>query len=263
MEVVNFRVGNRLVAFNILDILLTEKFTNDQTSVPTDDSAFLGVKDFMGVPTPIYDLSIAMNKTSTKHQNKELVELLHLREKDHVDWLDALENTARTGIEFTKAKDPHQCAFGKWYDSFTTTNMDLAEVLKKFDAPHKAIHNLADSVLTLLEQDKQTEALTLIEVERNSTLASLRRLFATARDQVEVTYKPVTVFTTTDGRRPKLGFVVDKVEDSLHVEKDQIRSLDEIKQYTGDIDHRVANMINGLLTAGHTNSILLSPQAFI
>lgn len=262
MEVVNFRVGSRLVAFDILDILLTEKFVNDQTSVPTEDTAFLGVKDFMGIPTPIYDLGLAMNKASTSQENKNLVELLYQREKDHEHWLDTLEKSIRTGEEFTLAKNPHQCAFGKWYDSFTTTNEDLSEVLKKFDEPHKKIHSLAERTLNLIQDDKQEEALHIIHLERNSTLANLKRLFETARDQVEVTYKPVTVFTTLDGTNPALGFVVDKVEDSLHVEADQIRPLNEIKQYTGNIDHRVANMINGLLTASKTNSLLLSPKAF-
>lgn len=262
MEVVNFRVGNRLVAFNILDILLTEKFDNDQTSVPTEDASFLGVKDFMGVPTPIYDLGIAMNKTSTEDSNHALVDLLYARERDHEDWLEALESSIINNTPFLKAKDPHQCAFGKWYDNFDSDNQDLMDVLKKFDAPHKYIHSLADQLLRLAVTDKD-KALYQLGVERNTTLANLKRLFATARDQVAITYKPVTVFTTSDGQRPSLGFVVDKVEDSLHVEEDQIRQLNDLEVHTGNIDPRVKNMINGLLTAGKAPSLLLAPEAFL
>ena len=262
MEVVNFRVGNRLVAFNILDILLTEKFNNDQTSVPTDDSAFLGVKDFMGTPTPIYDLGIAMNNASTQAENQALTNLLFDREQDHENWLDTLEHSIKTNQSFTLARDPHKCAFGKWYQTFTTQNDDLAEVLKRFDKPHQQIHALADKALHLCAQNKQEQAIKLIQQERKVTLASLKRLFATAREQLDVTYKPVTVYTTVDGRRPALGFVVDKVEDSLSVENEQIKPLKDITQHLGDIDHRVKNMIEGLLTTKAYSSLLLSSKPF-
>ncbi len=263
MEVVNFRVGNYLVAFNILDILLTEKFSNDQTSMPSEDKAFLGVKDFMGTPTPIYDLGIAMNKSSTHAENQQLANLLNEREQDHENWLDALEYSVKNKQAFTLARDPAKCAFGQWYQTFTTKNEDLAEVLKRFDKPHKHIHSLADKALDMLDKGEQSEAIKLIQQERKVTLASLKRLFAIAREQLEVTYKPVTVYTTIDGRQPALGFVVDKVEDSLTVNNEQIKPLKEITQHIGNIDHRVKEMIEGLLTTQQYNSLLLSSKSFL
>lgn len=263
MEVVNFRVGNRLVAFNILDILLTEKFVNDQTSVPSDDQSFLGVKDFMGRPTPIYDLGLAMNNISTQTQNNNVLDVLHEKEQAHEAWLETLEDCIKQDHKFTLPRDPKKCDLVKWYTQFKTTNQDLLEVLKRIEAPHCQLHGLADKAIALSEQNKKAQALKLIQQEGMQILASLKRLFSIARDQLEVTYKPVTVFTTTDGRTPSLGFVVDKVEDSLHVEDEQIRPLTEIAQYIGNIDHRVKNMIDGLLTAGTQNSLLLSSKSFL
>ncbi|AWB67136.1 chemotaxis protein [Saccharobesus litoralis] len=263
MEVVNFRVGNRIVAFNILNILLTEKFDNDQTSVPSEDASFLGIKDFMGVPTPIYDLGIAMNKKSTQNLNQELNDLLHARENDHIEWLNSLEAAIKNDSPFTKATDPHQCEFGKWYDSFKTTNQDLQEVLKKFDEPHKRIHALANDLLSLNKDGDKDQALKILHTERTTTLATLRRLFETAREQVNGSYKPVTVFTTIDGRKPSLGFVIDNVEDSLHVEDDEIRVLNDLEVHVGAIDPRVKKMITGLITTSGKNSLLLEPEAFL
>ncbi|WAJ71121.1 CZB domain-containing protein [Catenovulum adriaticum] len=263
MEVVNFRVGNRLVAFNILDILLTEKFVNDQTSVPSDDQSFLGVKDFMGRPTPIYDLGLAMNNISTQTQNNNVLQVLSEKEQAHEIWLDTLEESVKKEQKFTLTRDPKKCDLVQWYTQFTTSNQDLLDVLKRIEAPHRQLHALADKAIALTEQNNKAQAIKLIQQERIHTLASLKRLFSIARDQLAVTYKPVTVFTTTDGRTPALGFVVDKVEDSLHIEEEHIRPLKDIAPHIGNIDHRVKNMIDGLLTAGVQNSLLLSSKSFL
>ncbi len=263
MEVINFRVGNRLVAFNILNILLTEKFDDMQTSVPSEDAAFLGVKDFMGVPTPIYDLGIAMNKESTKQKNQKLNSLLHNREQDHSNWLDALESSLTDNIPFAQARDPHLCELGKWLESFQTDNTDLSDVLAKMDEPHKRIHSLAEKLLTMKANNQVSEAIKILHTERNTTLATLKRLFEAAREQVEATYKPVTVFTTIDGQHPSLGFVIDKVEDSLHADEKDIKPLLDLEVHAGKIDHRVKNMMVNLITAGEKNSLLLKPEAFL
>ncbi|MCU4674918.1 CZB domain-containing protein [Catenovulum sp. 2E275] len=263
MEVVNFRVGNYLVAFNILEILLTEKFTNDQTSVPTEDSAFLGVKNFMGTPTPIYDLGLAMNKKSTQTQNTDLITLLNKKEEEHQVWFDALTQSINKNQTFTQARDINKCELTQWLQSVKTQSEDLAELFSRFEPPHTRLHLIADKALTLLENKQQEQAIKLIEQEKKTTFASLQRLFAITREQLELAYKPVTVYTTIDGLKPALGFVVDKVEDSLTVNNEQIKPLTDIVQYTGNIDHRVKSMIKGLLSGKKYNSLLLSSKAFI
>jgi chemotaxis signal transduction protein len=261
MEVVNFRVGNRIVAFNILNILLTEKFDNGQTSVPSEDTAFLGIKDFMGVPTPIYDLGVAMNKESTQKKNTDLIDLFHQYEKEQDLWLTSLENCVVQNSVFNKSKSYELSEYGKWYANFSSENQDLAEVLKKIETPIRKLYEIADPVLALNEQ--QDDAIKIIHHAKQTFLASVKRLFETARDQVAVTYKPVTVFTTTDGQKPSLGFVVDKVEDSLTITDEQIKQLSDLDTHVGAIDHRVKQMIVSLITTDSENSLLLKPEAFL
>ncbi|WP_111977855.1 CZB domain-containing protein [Algibacillus agarilyticus] len=263
MEVVNFSVGNRIVAFNILNILLTEKFDNAQTSVPSEDASFLGIKDFMGVPTPIYDLGIAMNKQSTQKTNQVLIDILHKGEKEHAHWLDLLEDAIGNKQVFSQPTDPIQTEFGKWYDTFNSQNVDLIDVLQKMQAPRQQLFNAASQVIALNNDGETQKALQLLTQERNGSLATIKRLFETAREHVKASYKPVTVFTTIDGRQPSLGFVVDNVEDSLHVEDEEIRELKDLEVHTGAIDGRVKNMIIGLITTAGKNSLLLKPEAFL
>eukprot|EP00764_Aduncisulcus_paluster_P004363 gnl/Carplike_NY0171/17057_a26085_71.p1 GENE.gnl/Carplike_NY0171/17057_a26085_71~~gnl/Carplike_NY0171/17057_a26085_71.p1 ORF type:complete len:128 (+),score=3.76 gnl/Carplike_NY0171/17057_a26085_71:54-437(+) len=125
MDLINFRVGQKTISLKILDILLTERYEGNLTSLPNENKSFIGVKDYMETPTPIFDLGIVLNNHSTKDTNAELSDLLVEREKDHLDWLDALENSLVTGAPFTKATDPDKCAFGRWYNNFETDNEDL------------------------------------------------------------------------------------------------------------------------------------------
>ena len=73
MDLINFRVGQKTISLKILDILLTERFEDNLTSLPNDNKSFIGVKDYMETPTPIFDLGIILNKQSTQDTNLSLV----------------------------------------------------------------------------------------------------------------------------------------------------------------------------------------------
>ncbi|MCJ8270401.1 MAG: chemotaxis protein CheW, partial [Psychrosphaera sp.] len=75
MDLVNFRVGEKYIALNILDILVTERYQEDLTTIPTEDKSFLGVKDYVGTPTPVFDLGLIMNNVVTQQINANLVDV--------------------------------------------------------------------------------------------------------------------------------------------------------------------------------------------
>ena len=228
MDLVNFRVGEKYIALNILDILVTERYQEDLTTIPTDDKSFLGVKDYVGTPTPVFDLGLIMNNVVTEQTNNELVEKFSKGEKEHVDWFATLEQSIKTGIAFDAEKSSHKCEFGAWYDNLTVEDEDLSSLLKRFKEPHKRLHALADKLIGLRDSDQLDEALRLLEAERNGTLIQLRRLFEDAQMQVIESYKPIIVYTTVDGRTPYIGLLVDSVEDSVNIDDDEIKSLNKI-----------------------------------
>ena len=76
--------------------------------------------------------------------SRELGNMLTEREKDHIEWVQALEDSLLNDTPFVKAKDPHKCAFGQWYDTFKSRDETLMEALSEFDKPHTQIHSLAD-----------------------------------------------------------------------------------------------------------------------
>ncbi len=260
MDFINFKVGSKTIALKILDILLTERYENNLTELPNKNKSFIGVKDYLGTPTPIFDLAMVLNNQSTHVTNQELSNLLIAREKDHQDWLDALENSLTNGVPFEKAKDPDKCAFGTWYNNFKTDNDELRVILMKFDQPHRELHAMADELLTINQNDSSGEALTLFHEKKRKIFTILVRLFQTAREQITLDYKPIIIFTTKDGKTPHIGLLVDKVEDSLTVNKDDIKPLEQLTSVGFDIDPQTRHMMKGLINMDNKHSIIIDPK---
>ncbi|TMO94170.1 chemotaxis protein, partial [Pseudoalteromonas sp. S3178] len=86
MDLINFRVGQKTISLKILDILLTERYEENLTDLPNDNPSFLGVKDYMGVPTPIFDLGLILNNQSSHDINRALIDLLMEHEQEQKSW---------------------------------------------------------------------------------------------------------------------------------------------------------------------------------
>jgi chemotaxis signal transduction protein len=259
-EVINFNVGKHTISFEILNILMTVKYEDSATVVPSPDETLLGIINYKSVPTPIYDLSMVLDGVDAKSRMDELVQLLHDREKDHDDWLEALEASITKGIPFAKPKDPHQCKFGVWYDNFTSENQDLMLILKKFNEPHVELHSYADKLLAKAESGQVEEAQKELRHARNTTLASLKKLFNAARESITDSYKPIIVYTTMDGITPCLGFLVDSVADAMNVNESDIKSFtnNNDMQFIGNLN--LPSMVKGLINKNDVNSLLIDPS---
>ncbi|CAH9055249.1 hypothetical protein PSECIP111951_02763 [Pseudoalteromonas holothuriae] len=261
MDLINFRVGQKTISLKILDILLTERYEGNLTSLPNGNPSFLGVKDYMGTPTPIFDLGIILNSQSSYDINNALVELLRAREDEHRSWLQALEKSVVHGHDFDKARDPKQCEFGQWFYNFKTENDDLKAILSRFEEPHNRLHALADTLLSLCADDKKQKALSMLDKEKATTFLKLMRLFESAREQISLDHKPIIVFTTQDGHKPHIGLLVDQVEDNMHCEESEIKSLSEITNIGFEIDPQTKKMMQGLIKRGDTHTVLIDPSA--
>jgi chemotaxis signal transduction protein len=221
-EVFTLWIGEVLYGVDIEQVLAIRSDIDKLQSVPVTKAGMLGVTSYQGQPSPIFDLCHCLGIRSHTEERDELVATLTAREQDHIDWLDALEHSIKDGATFSKAKDPHKCAFGKWYDSFETRDQTLQDILEKFDEPHKAIHALAEKLLAMRDNEQIEEALEIIKEEREITLGKLRRLFDAARTQISDSSRQVIIYITDDGSTPRLGLIVDEVNDVVSYEDDEL-----------------------------------------
>ena len=261
MDLINFRVGQKTISLKILDILLTERFEDNLTSLPNDNKSFIGVKDYMETPTPIFDLGLILNKQSTQASNQLLSNLFNEWEEQQYKWFNALENSINQNQIFNQSDDIQQSSFTKWYSNFKTENEDLQAIIERFKIPYGRLYERSNMIIRLVKEGAIKQALHELSHERNNSFMQLIRLFESAKEQIILDYKPIIIFTTKDGRTPHIGLLVDKVEDNISYQKENIKPLDKLTDIGFDIDPQTKNMMRGLIKLEDKHSVLIDPSA--
>lgn len=261
MELINFRVGQKTISLKILDILLTERFDDNLTSLPNDNKSFIGVKDYMEIPTPIFDLGIILNKRSTQEANQSLLEVFNEWQCKQQNWFVSLENNINHQTVLDQSSDIQQSSFAKWYQSFKTENEDLQAIIERFKTPHEHLYQCASELIKLTKSGQNEAAQKKLNTLRNGSFTQLIRLFESAKEQLSLDYKPIIIFTTKDGISPHIGLLVDKVEDSVNYKKEDVKPLDKLTDVGFEIDSQTKNMMRGLIKLDQKHSVLIDPSA--
>lgn len=210
MQLVIFQVGKKSLALPLEQVEHILRFGGDQGEgggISTEGGVIL----FQNEAIPWRPLWDPLAEPSIYSEYDGLVESLPLRRQDHIDWMGALEDSLAHGVPFTKARNPHECAFGKWFYSFKSADRRLALLLSQFENPHARIHGLADRLLTLAAEGQRDEALLLFRQEKASTLAQLLALFDSVLELLPTLKRPVALILNDQGQRTALG--VDRVLD--------------------------------------------------
>lgn len=145
-----------------------------------------GLCNVRGTLIPAISLRRVLDEPDCETETEELRAMLRQRKADHVNWVNALVESVREGRPFTLTRDPHGCAFGRWYDAYHPNDPVLAIKLLSIAQPHKKIHALADRVLKLAADGRKQEAEELIEHARATDLAMVTRLLDEIIDMVTV-----------------------------------------------------------------------------
>lgn len=249
-----FWVGDSLFAINLDNVLSVEQDNSAIQPDPFEGRGSLGIVKHHGVPVRVFDFAEFLGIISCGDQKEVMISTLVAREQDHIDWLNALEHSIQSEEPFTKERDPHLCAFGKWYDNFETRDEELQEIMQQFDTPHKRIHALADRLLNMKNKGQADQALEELGRERNTTLVELRRLFDRARGQIQDSIRSVLLFVTVDGKVPRVALRLNEISDMVSFTMEQITSTNSLG--VGD-EERLASVLKGYLSAGSDKDCLL------
>jgi chemotaxis signal transduction protein len=173
-EMLMIVVGRRTFALPLAEVRHIVPLQPEFCCAGADSEAYF---PFEGEPVPFVSSWNHMGQVTAYQEYAELNALLPQRRQDHLDWMAALESSIRHGHPFSRARSPFDCAFGKWYYSYRTTNRQLAPLLKSFDQPHARIHALADQLLGLVDVGKKEDALERFHRARATVLKELLSLF--------------------------------------------------------------------------------------
>jgi chemotaxis signal transduction protein len=177
---------------------------------------------FEGSPLTYVPLWDRLGQDSSYAEYEEMQAMLPQRRQDHLDWMAALEDSIRGGTSFAKARNPHECAFGKWFYAYHSRDRRLALLLSQFEHPHAVIHGLADSLLGLVEQGQGGEALRQFEDARSTTLAKLMQLFDAAQHLVIELQRRIAIIVSDGESTLALG--ADGIRDIVSVPAEQVKS---------------------------------------
>ncbi len=195
------------------------------TKVPRTKSVIRGLIKLREQIIPLLDTRQRLSFRSVESEDNDLVELLKARKQDHINWVDTLLNSVMEQKEFTLQNDPSKCNFGKWYYSFKTDNVVLADLLDKFELPHSKIHRYAERVKKAIQNEGYDTALELCNQARDKELKQLVRLFDNLITNIKATRKEFAVVYELEHETVALS--VDKVHFIAEVQQDQIKSLGE------------------------------------
>ena len=165
----------------------------------------------------LYDFNRLIGSENHQQAMKAFVETLEKMEQQHVAWLDALEDSILNGVPFNKALDPTKCDFGRWYAQFTTDNEELAEIMERFDEPHKKLHGIAKQLLDISKTDTE-QANKMLQIERATTLSDLIVLFHLAKERAANSVRPIILFVE-HGRGKITALRLDNINDIVTYDK--------------------------------------------
>jgi len=244
-QIFTFFVEDMMFGVNIENVLMLGQDVNTIQRLPIEERGFCGVTKFQGKIVPVLDFAHRIGVASGIDSKNELIDTLTARENDHVEWLNALEQSLTTGVAFTKQLNPDLCEFGQWYNEFETRDETLKELFVSFDEPHRKIHGLAETLIQMRDSDKLDKALETLSHERSTTLRRLRGLFNRAREQIKSGMRQVLLFVTTDGKTPRYALLVNDINDVIEYKPTEYQRSD---QGSLSLLSNIERVINGIYT---------------
>lgn len=230
LEVITFYVAATQYATPVEAVRYIEQDKRETTRIEVNDKLGAEVTTYQSKPVPIYDFADLMGCEAEYKANIALLKTLKAREKDHIDWVDALEYSLKNGAPFTLPRDASQCAFGKWYATYDADDELLADILKDFDEPHQRLHGLADTLLDMCDSGQKEHAMASLEVEKTRTLNKLKSLFAAAKDRLENITRPILLYIDTD--KKMIAVRLNAISDIRTFERSSFTPQNEVDDNT-------------------------------
>lgn len=182
-------------------------------AVPDAPVFVTGIFQFRGNTIPLLDLRVILGYLRLDDEYQSFLDMIEARKQDHLYWAEELRRCIEEGAPFTLATDPHKCAFGKWYDTYSTDNNAVAFHLNKIEDPHHKLHDAAREALECRNecdicsrQECLKNVLMRVEQEYVPTIVSL---LDETKTVIKDTFREM-VLVLDDGKT-QAGIVVDDV----------------------------------------------------
>lgn len=184
----------------------------EYSEIPASPDNVTGMFKYRDRVIQMLDLRITLGLKPISEEYKEFEQMIDARKQDHIQWVKELERFINEGGSFNLAKDPHQCALGKWYDNFTTDNSAVIHHLKKLEEPHYKLHKAAEEAELCkknCEECEREECLfTILSKVKNESMPTILKLLDHTKELFQLTLFKEMVLIMDD---TNWGIVVDEI----------------------------------------------------
>lgn len=218
-----FRIAMNKIAINLEHVLEVIRMPN-WTPYPNSSDFLKGIFNLRNNIIPLIDFRKLLSFPTFDDEINDLIEMLKMREHDHINWLNELELCVTEKREFRLNTDPHKCKFGEWYYTYKTENVVLQNLLEQFERPHNQIHSRGIEVNNLLLHKKYDDAERVVLDARNLEFARMVNLFNELYNILKTTMREFVVIINTDAGMK--SFTVDKIDKIMKITENDIYKLD-------------------------------------
>jgi len=222
-------------SFNVQSIIKLPEIT----PLPNAKETIRGLIKYRDALYTVIDFRILTSENSLVAEHSIFKKMLNQREQDHVNWLIELEKSVLENRPFKLATDPHKCAFGKWYDNYSSDNLTINKILHKFDDPHKKIHNIAKEIESSKKRGKIIECEGIIERTRTNELTKMKSLFQKLKTDSAMEFRESAILLNINTK--KIALAIEKVISVDSIRKHDTPNLDKINALKLD-----NNLVRGL-----------------
>lgn len=208
-----FKLGDTVYCVNsqYVDSILS---LPEYESVPSAPSNIVGVFPYRGQMIQILDLRIMLGMTSLSCECSNFQQMISARKQDHINWVNELERTTNSGEAFTLTNNPHKCALGKWYDTFSSDNKAVMFYLKKMEEPHCKLHATIDQIEGTKripnEEQRAKQQKAILYNARNEFMPKVLQALEKAADAYQTALTQEIILVLMKGEH-KIGLMIDQV----------------------------------------------------
>jgi len=226
------------------------------TELPNSSETIRGIIRHRDEIYNLIDFRKAISYRSIKDEMDEFCTMIDQRETDHIKWLDELEASIVENRSFELTTDPHKCAFGKWYDTYTSDNFIISDILQEFDQPHKTIHGIAQEIENLKKDSNFDLAHDVIKTTRHKELSRMKELFTKIKEAVKNNMLERVILFNRN--KNKFAIAVDQIESVEDLTKIDTKDVgEEFLTLEGK------NFITGLGEDKNKNLIITVNEGFL
>lgn len=229
-----FWLAEQYYAINSRHVASIGLLDQNCADIPQSPSQVRGLVYFRGKPVRILDLRILLGYQTLTQDSDSFTQMIEKSKSDHLVWMEQLEQSVENGTKFSLTTNPHQCAFGRWYDTYRTKNNELQYVLHMIDEPHQKLHQTAQEMERHIESNSIKKAHELLQYARENYVHNILRLL----DEL---------IRVRDDSRNELMLVMENGSETLAVAVDKVVGVKEIELLA---DENVETILQGSYSLG-------------